>query len=146
GAGLHDPEEGGGGRRAAQDAERQGGLSGAPQPRRTSMTDRATSLAGRLFRVMGGELAVGDVPVSRLVEQFGTPLYVYDGAVLKAKWQLMRDTLPGGFTVAYSVKANPNPAIIAVFLSLGAELEIASGGELHCALLAGGTPAEILYA
>jgi diaminopimelate decarboxylase len=45
--------------------------------------------------------------------------------------------LPAGSTLYYSVKANPNIAIIQVLASLGASFEVASGGELRYVEAAG---------
>jgi diaminopimelate decarboxylase len=108
--------------------------------------DLALYLAERYFSVKSGELFIGDVSVSALAQEYGTPLFVYDQRVLDRKWELLRKTLPPAFTIFYSVKANPNPAIMRHFLSKGAGLEIASGGELYLALKAGCSPELILFA
>jgi diaminopimelate decarboxylase len=110
------------------------------------MKDLALYLAERYFSVKSGELFIGDVSVSALAQEYGTPLFVYDQRVLDRKWELLQKTLPQEFSVHYSVKANPNPAIIRYFLSKGAGLEIASGGELYLALKAGCSPERILFA
>ena len=110
------------------------------------MKDLALYLAKRYFSVQGGELLIGNLSVSNLAEEHGTPLFVYDQAVLDRKWELLQKTLPQEFAVHYSVKANPNPAIIRYFLSKGAGLEIASGGELHLALKARCSPDRMLFA
>lgn len=110
------------------------------------MSDHVSSLIARHFAVTAGELSVGRVPVSTLAERYGTPLYVYDAGVVDRKWQLLRETLTEEFTIAYSVKANPNPALVAHFLGKGAHLEIASAGEFHTALQAGCPPSRILFA
>jgi diaminopimelate decarboxylase len=108
------------------------------------------SLAARLlernFGASGRELAIGGFPISRLAEEYGTPLFVYDAAVLERKWSGLRRALPERVEIYYSVKANPTPAIVKTFLSLGCGLEIASGGELHQALAAGCPAERILFA
>jgi diaminopimelate decarboxylase len=98
------------------------------------------------FSAPGGELAVGGIPVSRLAAEFGTPLYLYDAALLRARLDLLRAHLPRRVEVYYSVKANPNPAVIAVFAKAGAGLEIASAAEYLRARAAGGAPGRILFA
>ncbi len=82
----------------------------------------------------------------KIVERFGTPLFVYDSAILELKWNLLRKTYPSEFAISYSVKANPNPAIIRFFLSLGCGVEIASGGEFFLALKADCPAQNILFA
>jgi diaminopimelate decarboxylase len=91
-------------------------------------------------------LCVGEFSVEELAEQFGTPLFLYDESVLRRKWALLRSTFPSRFDIHYSVKANPNPNILAFFLEQGAGLEIASTGELHQALEAGCPPQRLLFA
>ncbi|MGH7302117.1 MAG: type III PLP-dependent enzyme [Candidatus Rokuibacteriota bacterium] len=110
------------------------------------MTDRIASLVARHFAVSGGQLHLGGVAVGTLAERYGTPLYVYDAHVLDRKLRLLRTALTPEFTIAYSVKANPNPAIVEYFLAKQCALEIASAGEFHCALRAGCPPARILFA
>ena len=110
------------------------------------MTDRMSSLIARNFAVAGGELRIGGLSVGSLAERYGTPLYLYDAHVLHQKWQLLRSALTPEFTIAYSVKANPNPALLEYFLAKHCDLEIASAGEFHCALRAGCPPSRILFA
>ncbi len=100
----------------------------------------------RSHRSVDSRLPLGGIPISTIVASYGTPLFVYDGSVLQQKWDLLRKTFPPEFRISYSVKANPNPAILRFFLSRGSGLEIASGGELHLALAAGCPPEKILFA
>src|SRR5271165_2248434 len=93
-----------------------------------------------------GELQVGGVPVSKLAEGFGTPLFAYDESLMRQKWDLLRSTFPSRFEIYYSVKANPNLNILAFFLAQGAGLEIASAGELYQAREAGCAPNRLLFA
>jgi diaminopimelate decarboxylase len=98
------------------------------------------------FSASDGELRIGSVPVSKLAEEFGTPLFAYDEAVMQRKWDLLRATFPPRFEIYYSVKANPNLNILAFFLAQGAGLEIASAGELRQAREAGCAPQRLLFA
>src|SRR5208337_1247953 len=93
-----------------------------------------------------GELQLGGVPVSKLAEGFGTPLFAYDESLMRQKWDLLRSTFPSRFEIYYSVKANPNLNILAFFLAQGAGLEIASAGELYQAREAGCAPDRLLFA
>ncbi len=104
-------------------------------------------LRGRLAsdqeaRCSSGEgLIVDGVPVGRLAEAHGTPLYVYGCTALKSRTQSLMAALGGAAEVYYSVKANPSLGICEVLASQGLGAEVASGGEL---ILAGeaGFPAE----
>lgn len=90
-------------------------------------------------------LDVGGVPVTEIVRQFGTPLYVYDGNMIRERYETLRKSFPS-FDVFYSMKANPSLALIELLRSLGAGSEIASGGELFLAREAGYDPLDIVFA
>ena len=108
--------------------------------------DQCARLVERYFESRGGELVIGGVPVSDLANQYGTPLFVYDRSVLERKWDMLRAVLPPEFSICYSVKANPSQAILQCFLSKGAGLEIASGGEYLQARSAGCPAEKIIFA
>lgn len=93
-----------------------------------------------------GQLFVGGIPVSRLARQYGTPLFLYDTAILERKYEALRQALPARFAISYSVKANPHPAFLEFFLEKGAGLEIASVGEFHLALNAGCPTSTMVFA
>jgi diaminopimelate decarboxylase len=108
--------------------------------------DLARTLIAQHFPASGSELCLGGVAVRELVGRYGTPLFVYDTEVIDRKWSLLRGTLPPEFSIAYSVKANPNREVVRYMLGKGAGLEVASGGELLQAVAAGCEPARILFA
>jgi diaminopimelate decarboxylase len=108
--------------------------------------DHTRRLVEQFYEVKDGELLCGGVGVSVLAKHYGTPLFVYDRGVLDRKWQLLRDALPAAFHISYSVKANPNQAILKHFLQKGCGLEIASAGEFEQALAAGCKPQNIVFA
>ena len=103
-------------------------------------------LIASYFPSSGDELHMGGMSVSAIAQACGTPLFIYDRAVLDRKWELLRAALPPEFSIFYSVKANPNQKILRHFLEKGAGLEIASGGEFCQALAAGCQPENILFA
>jgi diaminopimelate decarboxylase len=98
------------------------------------------------FSSVDGVLQIGGLSISDVIASYGTPLFIYDSVVADRKWDLLRRTFPAEFDICYSVKANPNPAILQCFLAKGCGLEIASGGEFHLALSAGCPPGKILFA
>jgi diaminopimelate decarboxylase len=108
--------------------------------------DQASFLLERYFGQRDGELLVGRFSISDLAERYGTPFFVYDAGIIDRKWDLLRQALPAEFSIFYSVKANPNRAILQHFLAKGAGLEIASGGEFLQAMSAGCTPAQMVFA
>jgi diaminopimelate decarboxylase len=106
----------------------------------------ADRLIAKNFGTSDGELLIGGVRISRIAEEHGTPLFVYDSSILDKQWTDLMRALPDRVEIYYSVKANPTPAIVKTFLSRGSGLEIASGGELHLALSAGCPPERIVFA
>jgi diaminopimelate decarboxylase len=103
-------------------------------------------ITAKYFLDSGAELRMGGLPVRALAEKYGTPLFIYDRAVLDSKWNQLRAALPARFAISYSVKANPNRAFLEYFLEKGAGLEVASQGEFHQALAAGCPAERILFA
>ncbi|MBT8097210.1 MAG: diaminopimelate decarboxylase [Woeseia sp.] len=98
------------------------------------------------FDTRGDELVIGGLTVSELSEQFGTPLFIYDQAALQRRIEQVKAVLPDRFNLFYSIKANPNAAILRTFLRQGCGLEVASGGELFQALSAGCPPDRVIFA
>jgi diaminopimelate decarboxylase len=107
---------------------------------------QVNQIISEMFPASSDRLRIGGIDVEKLAEEFGTPLFVYDESVLLRKWDLLRATFPERFQIHYSVKANPNPNLLAFFLAQGAGLEIASAGELYLAIEAGCPVHRILFA
>jgi diaminopimelate decarboxylase len=83
-----------------------------------------------------GALRIGGVAVHELAEQFGTPLFVYDEAHLRAR---CREAVAafGHERVVYATKAFLCTAMARLAYEEGLLLDVASGGELFVALHAG---------
>ncbi len=103
-------------------------------------------LATRHFRIVDGQLCIGGVSAAQLAEQFGTPVFLYDQGVMLRKIGRLRSILPPPFRLFYSMKANPNAAILKCALQQGCGLEVASGGELYQALRVGCPPDRLIFA
>jgi diaminopimelate decarboxylase len=110
------------------------------------MDNLVRSLVQKRFGTRSGELIVGGVSVRELAEKYGTPYFVYGKKVFDEKLDALKNSLPNRFRICYSVKANPNQAVLRHFLSRGCGLEIASSGEFHQALQAGCDPRRMLFA
>lgn len=106
----------------------------------------AMKVIDRHYKVADGELQIDGVGIKSIAEKYGTPLFVYSSKAIDDQWNRLRDALPREFSICYSVKANPNQAILRHFLTKGAGLEIASAGEFVQATSAGCAPANILFA
>ncbi len=99
------------------------------------LPDTATELAD-------GELAIGGCRMSELAAQFGTPLFVYDEAHLRARCREAVQAFGPGRAV-YATKAFLCTAMARLAYDEGMMLDVASGGELFVALHAG-VPASAL--
>src|SRR5260370_1472088 len=110
------------------------------------MADLAAFLTAKYFPNSWESLVIGDLPVDQLAESYGTPLFVYDCAVVDRKYDGLLSALPERFSIYYSIKANPCFAVVKHFLSRGCGIEIASAGEFRKALEAGCPADRILFA
>lgn len=80
-----------------------------------------------------------------VAERFGTPAYVYDLAAVRRAHGMLRDALPPGALLYYSLKANPHRALVRTLVEEGARAEVSSPGELEAALAAGAPAEHVLY-
>jgi diaminopimelate decarboxylase len=60
----------------------------------------------------------------------GTPVYVYDFAVVKARIARLRAALPRAVAIHYAIKANPFPPLLGAIAPLVDGMDVASAGEL----------------
>lgn len=98
------------------------------------------------FHYRNDALYAEQVPLADIAARFGTPCYVYSLAALKNGVRQFTDALQGHeHLICYSVKANPNLAILNLFARLGLGFDIVSGGELQRVLAAGGEPGKVVF-
>lgn len=71
-----------------------------------------------------------DATCHHLADTHGTPCFAYSGAVAAKQFSSLRNVLPARVRLAYAVKANPHPDLLACFAALGASFDCASIGEL----------------
>jgi len=79
-----------------------------------------------------------------IADDFGTPVYVYDMATLKANAAAVL-AFPNAFglTARYAMKASPNAAILKIFNQAGLQIDASSGHEVRRAIAAGVPAANI---
>ena len=98
------------------------------------------------FSFRNGELFAEDLPVRKLAEQYGTPLFVYSRATLEQHWHAFDQAFDGHpHEIHYAVKANGNLAVLGVLAELGSGFDIVSGGELKRVLAAGGAAGKVIF-
>ncbi|MEJ3749631.1 diaminopimelate decarboxylase [Actinomycetes bacterium KLBMP 9797] len=93
-------------------------------------------------RAADGALAVGDLSVRALAEEFGTPAYVLDEGDLRTRCREFRAAFPE-CDVYYAGKAFLCRAVVRIIAEEGLHLDVCSGGELAVALSAGMPPERI---
>ncbi|HEY7123274.1 MAG TPA: diaminopimelate decarboxylase [Ktedonobacterales bacterium] len=94
-----------------------------------------------------GQLNIAGVSAAALARQYGTPLYVFDEATLRAQCRAFRQAFESRWpqsTIAYASKAYLSLALGRLLLEEGLELDVVSVGEMDMALAAG-YPAERLH-
>jgi diaminopimelate decarboxylase len=99
------------------------------------------------FQYRNGQLYAEDVPVRKLAETYGTPLYIYSYATLLRHFQAYDDAFNGmPHIICFALKANSNTALLRVFAKHGGGADVVSGGEIFRALRAGISSRKIVYA
>ncbi|HUO22289.1 MAG TPA: diaminopimelate decarboxylase [Caulobacteraceae bacterium] len=99
-----------------------------------------------LFEVRGGELYCEDVPLARIAEAVGTPVYVYSAGTLERHYTVFQNAFADRRAlVAFAVKANSNLSVLRTLAKLGAGADTVSEGEIRRALAAGVPPERIVF-
>lgn len=81
-----------------------------------------------------------------LANEYGTPLYVYDGGVIERQFQQLTAAFDvPDLHINYACKANTNINILKLMKHLGTRLDVVSFQELQLGIHAGFDPSEILY-
>jgi diaminopimelate decarboxylase len=84
------------------------------------------------FDYKQNELYCERVPVTRLADKHGTPLYLYSASAIRDRFKVFDRAFNGvPHTVCYSVKATSNLSILRLLAALGAGFDIVSAGELE---------------
>lgn len=94
-----------------------------------------------------GRLLLDGAAASALLAAYGSPLYVYDEATLRGQMRAFREAFARRWpasVVAYAGKAYLSPALCALLLDEGLELDAVSAGEVGVAVGAG-FPAERIH-
>ena len=83
---------------------------------------------------------------SDLLKEYGSPLYVYNEAILRERCREMAHLVSyPHFVVNYSAKANSNLEILKIIREEGLHADAVSPGEIYLLLAAGFKPEEILF-
>jgi diaminopimelate decarboxylase len=98
------------------------------------------------FPTQNGQLMVAGRSAMAWVEAHGSPLFVYDRALMTARVAATRTALPAGLDIHYAMKANPHIDVVRHMVGITDGIDIASAGELRIACDAGANPEHISFA
>lgn len=98
------------------------------------------------FIYRDNQLFAEDVAVQSIVEQYGSPCYIYSRATLERHWHAFDNAFgTHAHLICYAVKANSNLGVLNVFARLGSGFDIVSLGELQRVLQAGGDAKKVVF-
>ncbi|MBI3994010.1 MAG: diaminopimelate decarboxylase [Candidatus Lambdaproteobacteria bacterium] len=96
--------------------------------------------------VRDNRLLLGGIEAEALAREFGTPLYVYEEEVIRRQARLLRESFA---EVApefhFALKANFNPALLAILRDEGYGIDAVSPFEVQLALAVGFAPRQVLF-
>ncbi len=101
----------------------------------------------RKFDNDDGQMVIGELRATELVERFGSPLYVTDENAVRQNYRDIRDAFKPYMParVHYACKANAALAILRILHQEGSFIDAVSIGEVDACLRAGFPPERILY-
>jgi len=89
---------------------------------------------------------IQEIGLSELCDQYGTPLYVYDGAVIRRKARALREAFKDtDIQIKFACKANTNLAILQLMRKEGLGLDVVSYQEYQLAERAGFRPDQVTF-
>jgi diaminopimelate decarboxylase len=121
------------GPRHAEDI-RHGGTPAIPQTAAELLTLAPNVWPRNAIRDADGTVSIADVPVTRLAEEYGTPLFVIDEDDFRSRCRDITAAFGGGDHVRYAAKAFLCSEIARWIDEEGLSLDVCSGGELAVAL------------
>jgi len=92
------------------------------------------------------QYVIDGLPITKIMEKYGSPLYIYESAKMVSQYKRMMDAFKGTrVKINYAAKALTNLNILKVFKNLGSGLDAVSIQEVKLGLKAGFTPQDIIY-
>ncbi len=99
-------------------------------------------------RDAAGVMHIGGVSLPELVQELGTPLYVYDEETLRSRAREIRGAFAAVYPnsrVVYAGKAGMSPALVRILSEEGLGLDVVSGGEIYAGQKAGMDPRRMIF-
>ena len=100
-------------------------------------------------QVKGGKLYLGEREATKVAQDHGTPLFVYDKNQILSNYSFLQkafsDNTSLEIRICYAMKANSHPDILKILKQKGAGIDAVSPGEVKEALRAGFSGQEIIF-
>ncbi|MCM8784687.1 MAG: diaminopimelate decarboxylase [Candidatus Omnitrophica bacterium] len=102
---------------------------------------------GPYYKFRKGSFYIEEIEGKKIVERFGTPIYVYSYNFLINQINKIKSAFSNlPVKICFSVKSNSNLSILKVIKENGLGADVVSEGELRKALIAGFSPSDIVFA
>lgn len=111
------------------------------------MEEKFKEIFSPYFEFKKGKFHIEEVDFKKIVEKFGTPVYVYSYGYLVSQIKKIKDAfseIPA--KICFSVKSNSNISLLKIIKENGLGADVVSEGELKRALIAGFSPSDIVFA
>jgi len=98
------------------------------------------------MELKNGKYYIDGIPILKLIEKYGSPLYIYETARMKSQYDSLVKAFSESQTeIYYACKALTNLNVLRYFRSLGSGLDTVSIQEVELGLEAGFSPEDILF-
>ena len=98
------------------------------------------------FNYRHQQLFAEEIAVTDIIQQFGTPAYIYSRVTLERHWYAFNDAFgEHPHLICFAVKSNSNIVLLNVMARLGSGFDIVSQGELERILAAGGDASKVVF-
>ena len=72
------------------------------------------------MKISNDNLLLGEIPVEKIMQEYGSPLYVYEESVLRSQLRELSSGFPKDLVeIHYSMKANSNPTLLRIISEEG---------------------------
>ena len=98
------------------------------------------------MKITDNKLYLGDIPVDTIMQEYGSPLYVYEESVLRSQFRKLSAGFPRGLLeIHYAMKANSNPSLLRILAEEGSSIDAVSEFEVRLALESGFEANQIIF-
>ena len=98
------------------------------------------------MKVSENKLYLENISAELIMQEYGSPLYVYEESVLRSCFRQLISGFPEGLIkIHYSMKANSNQTILKILCEEGSSIDAVSEYEVRLALESGFEPDQIIF-